>query len=85
VLQNEKSKIKQMEADDYYYFFYPSKNKLVINSLIASMMDPSYYVNRMALDFINSHLGIHSKIMSVEENSVLVEAALNLITRKDFA
>jgi len=85
VLQDEKERINKIEANDYYYFYYPSKNKLVINSLIASMMDPSYYVNRMTLDFINSHLGIHSEILTIDENSVLVEAALNLITRKDFA
>jgi hypothetical protein len=57
----------------------------VINALIASMMDPSVYVNRMVLDFINSHFGINTDILRIDENSVLVEAALNLITKKDFA
>lgn len=61
------------------------KGKLVINALIASMMDSSVYVNRMVLDFMNSHFGIQTEILKIEENSVLIETALNLITRKDFA
>lgn len=78
-------RLKKLEAEDYYYFYYPLKSKLVINALISSMMDPSVYVNRMVLDFINTHLGIHSGILRIEENSILVESALNLITKKDFA
>ena len=39
----------------------------------------------MVLDFLNSHIGIQTDILTIEENSILVEAALNLITRKDFA
>jgi len=85
ILIDEMNRLKKLEEEDYYYFYYPLKSKLVINALIASMMDQSVYVNRMVLDFINTHLGIHSKILKIEENSVLVEAALNLITKKDFA
>ncbi|CAI2382310.1 unnamed protein product [Moneuplotes crassus] len=85
ILVEEKNRLKNMEAEDYYYFYYPQKSKLVINALIACMMDPSVYVNRMVLDFINTHLGIHSDILKIEENSILVESALNLITKKDFA
>jgi hypothetical protein len=85
ILTDEKERIRRLEDGDYYYFYYPLKSKLVINALIASMMDQNVYVNRMVLDFINTHLGIHSDILKIEENSVLVEAALHLITRKDFA
>ena len=85
IYNQECERIKRLEAWDYYYFYYPMKGKLVINALIASMMDSSVYVNRMVLDFMNSHFGIQSEILKIEENSVLIETALNLITRKDFA
>ena len=85
IYNQECNRIKRLEAGDYYYFYYPMKGKLVINALIASMMDPSVYVNRMVLDFMNSHFGIQTEILKIEENSVLIETALNLITRKDFA
>lgn len=85
ILSQEIVRIKRLDVKDYYYFYYPIKGKLVINALIASMMDQSVYVNRMVLDFMNSHLAIHSNILRIEENSVLIETALNLITRKDFA
>jgi len=81
ILTDEMERLRKLEAEDYYYFYYPLKSKLVINALISSMMDPSVYVNRMVLDFINTHLGIHSEILRIEENSVLVESALNLITK----
>lgn len=85
VLQEEMERIKRLEALDYYYFYFPLKEKLVLNSIMACMMDPSVYVNRLVLDFLNSHLSIKSGILKTEENSVLIETALNLITRKDFA
>lgn len=85
VLAEEEERLERLDSLDYYYFYYPQKGKLVINSLMACMMDNSVYVNRMVIDFMNTHLGVQSGILKTEENSVLIETALHLITRKDFA
>ena len=51
-----------INGDDYDYFFYPLKGKIVTNTLLNCLSDPSVYVNRFALDFIISHMPIHSSI-----------------------
>jgi len=74
-----------MNGEDYDYFFYPLKGKIVTNTILNCLSDPSVYVNRFALEYIITHMPIHSHINSVEMNITLVEAVLYLATKKDFA
>lgn len=74
-----------MNGDDYDYFFYPMKGKIVTNTLLNCLSDSSVYVNWFALDFIISHMPINSRINSQDVNVTLVEAVLYLATKKDFA
>lgn len=76
-----------MELSDYFFFYYPNKNKLVINALISglSIADPQVYVNRGTLDFMISHMPINSNVNTIQENIRLVECATLAYTKKDFA
>lgn len=65
-----------MSIEDYDYFYYPLKGKIVTNTLLNCLSDPSVYVNRYALDFIISHMPINSDLNSHEINVTLVEAVL---------
>lgn len=76
---------EQMDSDDYFYFFYPKKSKLVVNALLACLEDSSVYVNRGALDFLISHMPITTEINKKAENVALVYGSLQLIYNKDFA
>jgi hypothetical protein len=58
---------------------------MVINALLSGMEDTSVYANRGVLDFLISHLPIQSAMNNDQENISLVEGALNLIPKKDFA
>ena len=42
---DEIERLKRMSLEDYDYFYYPQKGKLVINSLIECIHDNSVYVN----------------------------------------
>lgn len=53
-----------MNGDDYDYFFYPMKGKIVTNTLLNCLSDSSVYVNWFALDYIISHMPINSRINS---------------------
>ena len=76
-----------MELQDYFYFYYPNKSKLVINALMQglSIVEPQVYVNRGTLDFLISHMPINSNINSTPERVRLVECATLAYTKKDFA
>ena len=74
-----------MDLEDYDYFYYPQKGKLVTNSLIECLHDNTVFVNRLSLDFIISHMPIHNSLNSEAINITLVEGALYLIFKKDFA
>ncbi len=62
--------------EDYYRLYYPMKERLVINSLLAGLADTSVYVNRGVLDFLISHIPFTGKVNSDLENVKLVEGAL---------
>lgn len=62
--------------EDYDYFYYPLKGKIVTNTILNCLSDSSVYVNRFALDFIISHMPIQSQTNIDEINVTLVEAVL---------
>lgn len=74
-----------LNKDDYFYFYYPSKEKLCINSLLAGLSDQSVYVNRAVLDFLISHMPITGNMNTLSENVRLLEGALMTLYKKDFA
>mmetsp|Transcript_1941 Transcript_1941/g.2810 ORF Transcript_1941/g.2810 Transcript_1941/m.2810 type:complete len:125 (-) Transcript_1941:5639-6013(-) len=76
-----------MELSDFFYFYYPNKNKLVVNAILQglSIVEPQVYVNRGTLDFLISHMPINSDINTIDENIRLVECATLAYTKKDFA
>jgi hypothetical protein len=78
---------KDMKMHDYFYFYYPNKTKLVINALISglSIEESQVYVNRGTLDFMISHMPIHSEINCITERIRLTEQATLAYTKKDFA
>ena len=78
---------KDMLMHDYFYFYYPNKTKLVINALISglSIEESQVYVNRGTLDFMISHMPIHSEINCITERIRLTEQATLAYTKKDFA
>lgn len=71
--------------DDYFLLYYPMKEKLCINSLLAGLADGSVYVNRGVLDFLISHIPFTGRVNSDLENVKLVEGALQTLNRRDFA
>lgn len=83
--KNETMMRDRMDQDDYFYFYYPLKEKLVINSLLAGLSDSSVYVNRGVLDFLITHMAITGNINSLTENVRLVEGALMTLIKRDFA
>lgn len=85
ILAEEEERAGRMNGEDYDYFFYPLKGKIVTNTILNCLSDPSVYVNRFALEYIITHMPIHSHINSIEMNITLVEAVLYLATKKDFA
>ena len=74
-----------MNLEDYFFFYYPAKEKLTINSLLSGLADPSVYVNRGVLDFLISHAPITGNINTLSENVRLVEGALMTLHKRDFA
>ena len=74
-----------MDLEDYNFFYYPLKGKIVTNTILNCLSDNNVYVNWLALDFIISHMPINSDINTSDINITLVEAVLQLITKKDFA
>jgi hypothetical protein len=62
----------RLSQEDYDYFYYPCKGKLVTNALLSCLSDTSVYVNRYALDLMISHMPIHSDQNSHEMNVTLV-------------
>ncbi len=81
----ELHRIEQMTLDDYFYFYYPIKEKLAINSLLAGLADPSVYVNRGVIDLLITHMPITGNINTLVENVRLVDGALMTLLKKDFA
>lgn len=77
--------LEVMNLEDYFFFYYPYKEKLASNSLLAGLQDSSVYVNRGVLDFLITHMPITGNINSLPENVRLVEGALMTLYRKDFA
>jgi hypothetical protein len=74
-----------MNLEDYFYFYYPCKEKLAINALLAGLADPSVYVNRGVLDFLISHMVITGNVNTLVENVRLVDGALMTLSKRDFA
>jgi hypothetical protein len=84
-MADENRRLEIMNLEDYFYFYYPVKEKLCINSLLAGLSDPSVYVNRGVLDFLISHAPITGNINTLSENVRLVEGALMTLHKRDFA
>ena len=84
-LTEEKRRLEMINKDDFFYFYYPSKEKLCINSLLAGLSDPSVYVNRAVLDFLIGHMPITGNMNTLSENVRLLEGALMTLHKKDFA
>ena len=83
--QEELVRLERLNLEDYFYFFYPSKSKLVINSLLVGMEDTSLQVKRGVMDFLLSHMPITGIVNSLDERIKLVEQALIVVQKKDFA
>jgi Dopey, N-terminal len=81
----ERQHLQLNSLEDFFYFFYPMKDKLCLNSLLAGLADQSIYVNRGVVDFLISHAPITGRINKDLENVKLVEGALITLNRKDFA
>lgn len=85
-MEEEAIRLQRMSKEDYFYFYYPNKQTLVINALISGMDDNSVYVNRGTLDFLLSHMPITGIVNTEKENIQLVDVALvRLVSKKDFA
>lgn len=50
---------------------------------MACMEDENLLVQKACLDFMFSHFKLASDLFSEEEKNILVEAALNLLIKKD--
>ena len=85
LIVEEEKRIARMNLEDFFYFYYPLKEKLCINSLLAGLQDSYVYVNRGVLDFLISHMPITGNMNTLSENVRLVEGALNTLNKKDFA
>ena len=46
------------------YYYYPNKQTLVINALIACLQDKEKFVNRNTIDLLLSHLPFISEILN---------------------
>ena len=73
--------------ESYFYFYYPNKEVMVNNALLAglSTLNQTVYVNRAVLDFLVSHMSITSAINTDQESVNLMEGALMTLVKKDFA
>lgn len=71
----------------YFFFYYPNKQKLVNNALLAglSIVSQDVYVNRAVFDFLLSHMPITRDLNNEEESVNIVEGALMTLVKKDFA
>jgi hypothetical protein len=80
--------LQQSESlEAYYFFYYPNKEKLVNNALLAglSIVSQDVYVNRAVFDFLLSHMAIIGNFNNEEESINIVEGALMTLVKKDFA
>lgn len=64
---------------------YPNKSSLVLNALIAALEDESNFVQRIALDFMYSHFKLNCDLFNTNEKTILVEATLRMLIRKDLS
>ena len=71
------------ENEDPIKVEYPNKSSLVINALIACLEDENVLVQKIALDFLYTHFKPQSDLFNTQEKYILVEAALNLLMKKD--
>jgi len=71
------------ENEDDINIEYPNKSSLVINALIAGMEDENNNVQKVCLDFMATHFKLAADLFSEKEKYILIEAALNLLIRKD--
>jgi len=69
--------------DDEISVEYPNKSSLVLNALIASMEDESQLVQKIVLDFLHTHFKLASDLFTEREKHILIQAALNLLIKKD--
>ena len=63
------SRLQDESTESYFFFYYPYKETLVTNALLAglSIVSQDVYVNRATLDFIISHMPITSQINTSSE------------------
>lgn len=66
------------------YYFYPNKQTLVINALIAGLQDKEKFVNRSTVDLLLSHLPFISEILSDNERTLLIRAGLDVLLKRDY-
>ena len=64
---------------------FPNKSSLIINAVIACLEDENLLVQRMSLDFLNSHLKLSYELFIADEKLILVEAVLYLLIKKDLS
>jgi len=87
--QRETNELKMRESfgtDELFYFFYPNKEQIVINALIAGMEEPSsQMVKRGVLDFLISHMPIKGNMNKEHELVKLTYSALLEVSKKDYA
>jgi len=75
-LKNDASK------DAYFYFYYPHKEELVNNAILAALStekNQSYLINEKVLEFMISHMPISSKVNTKQEFVNLMESGLLII------
>lgn len=74
---------------DYFYFFYPNKQELVINALLTGLAPPAanqnFHTTRATLDFMISHMPIHMGYNTKAEKVMLGKSAILLLNQMDFA
>eukprot|EP00828_Plagiopyla_frontata_P005958 TRINITY_DN12516_c0_g1_i2.p1 TRINITY_DN12516_c0_g1~~TRINITY_DN12516_c0_g1_i2.p1 ORF type:complete len:370 (-),score=61.27 TRINITY_DN12516_c0_g1_i2:427-1536(-) len=86
VFQFEQSLIQKLiseSSETETEVYYPNKESLVINSLIACLEDENPLVSRQVLDFMLSHLPFTTPIFSLQQKEILIECMLYLLNRKD--
>lgn len=77
-MMEEEKRNDIQDLNNYFYFYFPNKSKLVMNALKASLSLEIKEVksSRAALDFLISHMPINSVLNSIDENISLAEAAI---------
>lgn len=75
--------IRITKIENLVEFYYPHKTTLVVNTIINCFEDENIFNQRLAFDFINTHLQIEGKLLSRNEKETLAEAGLYTILKKN--